>query len=268
MIEQILKYTGVELPEGKTVEDFTIDDFKKAFDSRYVTKENAVRDEEVKSKIVGEVLGATQTKLKRTFKEYGIEVEGDNILDLSADFAKKQNELYQKQVEELKGKGGKDIEEKFKEKLQAKEGEISNLQKMLESKDSELNNKLNEFKETQKNSQLQSYKSQLFGGLKFSENVNEYTKKGFYSDFAEKYKLDIDETGNKLITNAKGERIPNPEKHGEFMSPEQVLNVEFEKANLGVKNPSQPPQTREVKTIAPNGNVKRVAKALKPASKF
>lgn len=268
MIEQILKYTGVELPEGTTIEDFKIEDFKKAFDSRYITKENAVRDEDVKSKIIGEVLGATQTKLKRTFKEYGVEVEGDNILDLSADFAKKQNEVYQKQLTELKGKGGKEIEDKFKEKLQAKEGEISNLQKMLETKDSELQSKLNEFKSTQKNSQLQSYKSELFGGLKFSENVNEYAKKGFYSDFSEKYKLDIDEDGNKLIMNAKGERIPNPEKHGDFMTPEQVRDMEFTKAELGVKNPSQTPQTREVKTIAPNGTVKRKSKALKPASKF
>lgn len=268
MIDKILKYTGIEIPEGKTIEDFSIDDFKKAFDSRYITKENAVRDEEIKSKITGEVLGATQTKLKRTFKEYGIEVEGDNIIDLSADFAKKQNETYQKQLEELKGKGGKEIEEKYKEKLQAKEGEISNLQKMLEVKDSELNNKLNEFKSTQKKSQLEAYRSELFGKLKFSENVNEYTKKGFYSDFSEKYKLDIDEDGNRLITNSKGERIANPDKHGEFMTPEQVISVEFEKANLGIKNPAQPPQVREVKTISPNGMVQRKSKALKPASKF
>jgi len=110
-----------------------------------------------------------------------------------------------------------------------------------------------------KSVKLDYVKEQLWGGASFAPGTDSLKIKGFKADFNERYRIDLDETGSPYISDISGKRIQNPNKHSEFLAPQDVLNIEMEKAGLNIKNNQAgrpafvPNQTNVVTPQAPQG---------------
>ena len=70
--EQMFDYIGINTDN--------IDDFKTQFDGKFLTRENAINDSEIKSKLTGAMAGGITTHIKRSAKEnFGLEISKDEI---------------------------------------------------------------------------------------------------------------------------------------------------------------------------------------------
>ena len=232
-LNDILKYQGIELPE-----DATIDDYKKAFDERYLTKENAINDESLRSHFAGEITSKFARELQRTAKENGIELDEEEkkkpVADLARIVIAKKQEFYDSKLSEFESTKKKPTEE-----LTALNEKLTGLQKRYEEELSakselqqELERKSNEFITFQKNFKLNQAKQSILGSLNFSENANDLLKKGFYATVNEKYEIQLGDDDTPIITDKEGNRIKDPNKHGSFLSPSDVLANELTAAGL------------------------------------
>ena len=251
-LNDILKYQGIELAE-----DATIEDYKKTFDAQFLKKENALQDEEIRKALIGETTSKHAKELVRTAKENDIELTPEEkslpVGDLSRLITAKQSEKYNSKIEELSAKGKKPSEEltalqqkfeslnsRYSEELSAKE----ELQGLLEKKE-------NEFVGFKKDFKLNQAKSQIFGNLTYSDNANDIMKKGFMATVNEKYNIDLGEDDNPIITTKEGNRIKDPNKHGSFLSPVDVLSNELAEAGLAKKVDSEKFPKTEPTTYKP-----------------
>lgn len=234
-LKDILKYQGIELGEDATVEDY-----KKAFDETFVRLDQAADHPDVKKANVGEATRKYATELKRTAKEHGVELSKEDT-DLPVDelarlVAAKIQESNTTIIEELKAKSGKPSEALEKltsdyEKLKLKLADEERVKTEIAEK---LTLKEKEFTTFEKNYKLNDAKKNLMKEAEsfLSVTADPLRKKGFFSTINEKYKMDLDENGEFLITNEKGERIADPSKHGAWLPPIEVLKQDAKE--LGV----------------------------------
>lgn len=270
-LNDLLKYQGIELGE-----DATIEDYKKAFDSRFVTRENAIADPEIENHFAGKITQRYATELRNAAKENGIELEDEEKKKSPADLARlliaKKQENLESKIEELT-KNKKPAEEftalqdkygqlqkRYEEELGAK----TELQKLVEEKEKQ-------FVTFEKNFKLTEAKKNIFGNLNFSENANDLLKKGFYATIDEKYSIGLGDDDTPIITDKEGNRIKDPNKHGSFLTPSDVLANELNAAGLS-KQVSQekfpkPNERKEFKPALDNNGVK-IATFAKPLNQY
>lgn len=270
-LNDLLKYQGIELGEGATIEDY-----KKAFDERFVTRENAIADPDIENHFAGKITQRYAMEIKNTAKENGIEFNDDEKKKSPVDMlrllvAKKQENLESKIEELTKNKKPNEefttlqekygqLQKRYEEELGAK----TELQKLVEEKEKQ-------FVTFEKNFKLNEAKKNIFGSLTFSDNANDLLKKGFYATVAEKYEIGLGDDDTPIITDKQGNRIKDPNKHGSFLSPTDVLANELNAAGLS-KQLSQdkfpkPNERREHKPALDNNGVK-IATFAKPISSY
>jgi hypothetical protein len=267
-LNDLLKYQGIELAE-----DATIEDYKSAFDAKYLTKDNALQDESIRNHWAGETTSKFARELTRTAKENDIELTPEEkklpVGDLSRLIVAKKQEAFDSKLTELdtKRKPSEEfntLKEKYEslntrytEELTAKK----ELQGMLEKKE-------NEFVTFQKDFKLNQSKDAIFGSLKYSDNASDLLKKGFLATVNEKYSISLGEDESPIITDKEGNRIKDPNKHGSFLTPTDVLSNELNEAGLGKvveteKFPEANP--REFKKALDNNGIAK-PKYAKPSS--
>lgn len=269
-LSEILKYQGIELGE-----DATIEDYKAAFDERYLTKENALQSDAIRNHFMGEATYTHARELIRAAKENDIELTPDEkklpIGDLSRLVVAKKSEFWDSKVKELE-KGSKKpseelnaIKEKY-ESLNTRYNEELNAKKELQQLVEEKENQFTTFK---KDFKLNQAKNDIFGSLKYSDNANDLLKKGFMATVNEKYKIQLGDDESPIITDVEGNRIKDPNKHGSFLDPVSVLTNELNEAGLGKvveseKFPKQEEKRTFTKSMDKNGVV--IAQPLKPSN--
>lgn len=268
-LNDILKYQGIELGE-----DATIEDYKAAFDAQYLKKENAIKDEEIRNHFMGEATANHARELLRTAKQNEIELTPDEkklpIGDLSRLIVAKKSELFDAKLSEIEKTKSKPSEElnSIKEKyetLSTRYNEELNAKKELQQLVEEKENQFTTFK---KEFKLNQAKDSIFGSLKYSDNANDLLKKGFMATVNEKYKIQLDDEENPIITDVEGNRIKDPNKHGSFLDPVSVLSNELNQAGLGKvveaeKFPKKEEKRTFEKSMDKNGVV--IAQRLKPS---
>ncbi len=89
-LKQLNEFAGIE------AENF--DQFKEQFQTKFVLKENVVKDPDLTSAITGKVMGSQMTKIRQMFKEEGIEITEEETKTI-----KKNEELFQLGMNKLKG---------------------------------------------------------------------------------------------------------------------------------------------------------------------
>jgi hypothetical protein len=261
--KDILSYIGLE---GVT----DMDTFKSKFNEKHISREMAVKDEDIKKAVTGAVYGSLFREAKRKFKDAGVEFEAgevaDNdvksLLDIGTGKIASKFEELTAAVPDVK---------KWEEKLQKESRKASELSELLNATKSELEKVQTEAVTKVKAVKLDVAKKDIFGKIKFGESVNEFTRKGFDVTMSEKYKLDIDEeTGGAVILDAAtGSRVKHPEKATEFADPLTVYKIEAEKAGIlaKVKNNVLPLQQSQRDRFEPSVNPDGVTrKVIKPAN--
>lgn len=234
-IEQMFDYIGVKADN--------IDDFKNQFDGKFLTRDNAVNDSEIKSKVTGAMAGGITTHIKRSAKEnFGLEISKDEIegkkveeiFDLIA--ATTKNE-YETKINDLSGqlKSSPKVDEinaEWETKYNKLKGEFTDTRDLLETTKSEFEAKQTEWLTNQKQTAIKSKMDGMLAQLDFSDQVNDMTRTGFLTHMATNYQIDLNDGGEMQIKDAEGKMIPNAGKHGEFMTPADVYRAEAEKNKL------------------------------------
>jgi uncharacterized protein (DUF1778 family) len=233
-LSEILKYQGIELGE-----DATVDDYKKAFDEKYIIKENALKDESIRTHFMGEATSNHAKELLRTAKENGIELSPEEkklpIADLSRLVFAKNSEQWDSKVKELQSakKPSEEINA-IKEKYETLNSRLSEevnakkeLQELLEKKESEF---VTFKKDYEKNDIL----GKTWGGFetKLSDTADTLRKEGFKAHINNKYQIEFDEENKVLYPTVDGQRVKDETKHGNFLNLSQVLEKEAKEFNI------------------------------------
>jgi hypothetical protein len=228
-VKDLFDYLGVEAKD--------LDSFKSAFATKFVTKDEAWQDDEIKSKVTGRVTNEVQRFIKNEFGLTNEEIKGlhyEEVLKLGA-------EKYKNKINELETKFNLEGDEKVKslsEELNKYKNSISDYKTQLDTTKKALEETQNEWQGKYKGLQisqvLNEAKSKVAPRLK--SDMTEAER--FYLDhkIKESVKLDFDESGSVVVLDTEGKRISNPNKVGEFMGLEEVIGSIAEKENLIKKN--------------------------------
>ncbi len=220
-LKDLLSYIGVELAE-----DADLDTFKKAFAERFTKTSDVPNIEDLK----GESTRRTAKLLRETAKENGIELTDDEsklpVAELARLIPSKVAELSAVKIQELEKAGKKPSEamEALQVKFDALTGKLTDVTTMKDDLATRLTSKEKEFGEFTKGYELKSSKDGMFknlGGM-FSDTADDMKRQGFFAIQDGKYNMFLDENGKFDISDKEGKRIANPDKHGEFLTPEQV----------------------------------------------
>lgn len=258
-LAEYLGFTDEKLKEFENAEAL-----KAEVDKQFIRRENALKDKDFKKAVTGELLGSLTTKAKAIAKQHGIEFQPEEIKDqpvekiIELGFSK-FSAASTSALEEAKKLAGKPDEalKELQEKYNKLNSSFGDTNKLLETTKAEFTSYKDRTASEIKNAKLTFQEEQEFGKIEnlFKPNINEVEKIGFRSAIKTKAKFDFDEAGKMIVTDLEGHMIPNKNKHGEFMKPEEFLKEEGLK--LGVIPANQ--HSKEVKKPVvnvqlPNGN--------------
>jgi len=229
-VKDLLQRLGIDEAE-------TLEDFSEKFNSKFVSKDSAWQDDEVKSKITGKVAGSINSFAKREFGLDPSEIKDkkwEDVLKMGVEKLKAEK----LELEEMSGKGSDEKFNELSEKLKKAEKTISdykvnldNTSKLIEQKDIEYNNSIKSLKVE---NILKENKVKIMPKLK--SNMTEAERFYFDHKIKETIDLDFDENGDAVVLDKKGSRLPNPNKIGSFLSLDEVLEDIASKNNLLIKN--------------------------------
>lgn len=215
----------------KEVEFESLDTFKEELSKRYVSREVAADDEEIRNKVTGKTLGTLETKFKRQFGLTEEEVKGKKLSELFEIAESKQKGLIEDLQAQIKQPGQTPEEvrelkaqlEEAKKRSKEQESLAGELSKKLQETESEFNNRVNKYMADTELSKIKS-------SIPWAESANQYAKKGFEIDIAEKYNFVLSD-GKLIVTDKEGNQVKN-EKGTGYMNPEELLQFEANKAGL------------------------------------
>lgn len=209
----------------------SIDEFKEKLAKRYVSREIAADDEDIRNKVTGKTLGTLETKFKRQFGLTEEEVKGKKLSDLFEIAESKQKSLIEDLQDQIKQPGQTPEElktlraelEDARKRSKEQEQLAAELSSKLQESEGEFNNRITKY---MADMELNKVKSSIV----WADSANAYARKGFEIDMSEKYNFVMSE--NKLIvTDKQGNQIKN-DKGTAYMSPEELLKSEADKAGL------------------------------------
>ena len=222
--------------------EFTsLDEFKEELAKKYVSREVAVDDEDIRNRVTGKTLGSLETKFKRAFNLTEEDVKGKKLSDL---FEVAQQRI-NTQIEDLKDQAkstGKD-DESYKSQL----AELKKQKGEYETLAGELTQKL-EQKEVESQKAIDNYiinqeVMKIKGNLSWSDSVNQFARKGFDLELNERYIFALSD-GKLVVTDKSGNQIKNDKGTG-YLTPEELVRSEADKAQMLKKAGDAGRQERE-----------------------
>lgn len=233
-----------EYLEWQGIEADSLEDAKKKFPLKYTTEEQFLKDPEKRGKVTGITVGSIHTGITRIGRAYGVEFTKEEAKDKTPEdladmIFKKHVDQYEAKLAELKKVAEAGSDDKVKElqtryeKLEAKSKEYKSA---WETSVAEMENKTRENEEKLKGVKLEFVKNNVWGSVKFDPTVDPLKRKGFEATIKENFVIDLDENDKPVIRNKDGKQIINPQKHDQFLSVEEVLQLEADKAGLTAKN--------------------------------
>lgn len=222
------KEDGVEIDKLEST-----DQLKDAFHKKYVSRQIAIEDEDIKSKVTGKVLGTLDTKVRRAFELTEDEAKGKKVSEL----IELGEAKVKAKVEELQAKiknGKTDGDDEAVKKLQDELSETKRRAKEFETVAAESVNQVNILKETHQK-ELQGFEvnfklSNLKAEITWADSANVFAKKGWENHIAENYTFAMND-GKLIVTDKEGNQIKNDNGTG-FISPKDLLTKEADKAGL------------------------------------
>ena len=239
-------------------ENITREDLVKHINSRFVNRDRAFEDEQVRKQAFGRVFGEVAGKVAKLTGKSKSEVQemgNDAAFELLEQTFEQTNAKLQevqakakegqtKQLGDLQAK----IEDYEKSIESYREG-IAKAQAAAEEANKKYETGIHEYK-------VGMAKKDLFGSLPWAESANEFVRKGIEATFAEKYRLDL-EDDQPVIKTAEGKLIEDPKKAGSFLDPKTVLTQLAEQAQALKNNNAEPggPKPGPTTVAKPQGNV-------------
>lgn len=259
-LKDVLQKIGID-------EVTSMEEFEEKFNSRFLPKETAWQDDEVKSKITGKIAGSINSIAKR---EFGLEPSEIKDLKWEEVIAKGVSKLRENitSLEEMAGKNSDDKFNELAEKLKKAEKTINdykinleNTSKLVEQKDLEYQNSIKSLKV---DNVLKEAKTKIFPKMK--TNISEPERFYFEHKIKESIDVDFDENGDVIVMDKNGQRLANPNKLGSFLSLEEAIENIASSNNLLIKNNvAQTNVQATIKTPANNTQANDGGKKIHPS---
>ena len=237
-IKEVANLFGYEVTDDK---DFDLAKFKTHVDGKYITRDAALEDDEITSRITGKRMGIITTRLAQAFGFKAGELRDKKVEDLIELAATNTNNT----IEELKKKatdGNDKLVAELARQLEEKDRSLQDFQKLSE----DTKNEFESFKAS-KDSEIKNYKiGHKLGAVKaqipFVDGFEKDTvrKTGFETLLNSKYQFDLNDSDELVVKDKKGHRIKHPTKTGEHADAATILTFEAEANNLLKKNNARP----------------------------
>jgi hypothetical protein len=234
-------FAFIGFPDAK---DF--DEVKAKFNDKYIPTETH-------NKTLGEINGKFTHALKKGFKSIGVEVEADELKGIdTVNIPELYTSKVSDKITELEDKTKltkEQLESELSGDLEKYKQQVTDLTKMKESLSNEFTefktNVENENKNREVNTRLNAAKS----SLKFSDKVDDFTKKGFHLTVNEKYNFEVVD-GKEAVRDKDNNIVMSTANAGTPATFSEVYETEFKATPLGaVADP------KKVTTFnAPSGN--------------
>lgn len=225
-VQEVLKAVG--LPEDIG----TIEKIVEKHNSLFLPLADAHTDERVVEKITGKIFGGLTTAAKRQFGLTNEEIKDKKFEDIMA----MGTEKLSKKIKDLESTGSDEKVKNLTSELEKVKGQSQQYQTELEKVVKEKGDLETSFNTKLKEHKISGIVKEAKGKLSFADGVPEVARLGFDSLVASKYKIDLDEKENPIVTDLEGKRIKNPTKSGAFLSIDEVLDQELDGAKLKKKN--------------------------------
>lgn len=261
-LKELAEVLGYEVKDEK---DFKIEDFKTHVDKTYVTRENVLKDDDVRSKIESKVYGEVYRKVAKIFDLTSDEIKDKKIDDILVT-AKGKVDV---KLTELTEKVGKNTDERIAAAEREREKEkqrADDLQLGLTTKEGEWTEKEKAYNGRVRGLTLGHKFEKAKEKVLFIDDFakNEIVRTGFETVLNNKYGFDIDEKGEVAITTkADGKQVFNPKKSGQPITLEELLTLEADNAKLLKKN-NTPSDKTPVRKVAPDANEKPPVNKVHP----
>lgn len=222
----------------------TLDELKKEFPTKYKTEQQLLDDETFISKATGRITDKIKNNVIGMARAEDIEftrkeLEEMKIEDVFKHMVEKQAGSFTQKITELEALASKNSDETVKtlqSQLEKAEKKIRDTDLGWKATAAEYENHKKESENKIKTVKLDYVKEKEWGNVKYPPGVPELQIIGFKSKVESKYKLDLDEKGMDIATDMNGNRIPNPQKHGEFYSYGDLIKLEQAAEKMDVKN--------------------------------
>ncbi len=214
-----------------------LNDFKKSFGERFISKAQAHDDEEIKGKVVGKIKGSLSTIAKR---EFGLEADEikDKKLDEIIILGSEKLKSRLKELEESASTGNddkvKDLTAKLEKQVKAAndyKGLLDTTTKTLADKELEFTGKIKGFKTK---SVFDKAKEKIAAKLK--SDMSEAERFYFDSKISENITVDFDEKDEVIVLGKDGKRLASTKTAGAFLNLDEAIESQAVELGLVKKN--------------------------------
>jgi len=197
---------------------------KESFASKFVSRENITKDEAAVKAIAGSLIGKLKTKAKQLMNLEASDIEGlespEQIIEVGV-------KKYSEKIAELELNQGKAPNEQLEElskKLEKTENKLKEEQNAKKTVQEQLSTKEAEWAGEKKSIKL----STIISGAKTKAakemiELDEDRMYAFEGKLKERFTFDLDENDTAIVNDSNGNRVQNPDKAGEFMTPEGAI---------------------------------------------
>lgn len=209
----------------------SIDQFKDALHKKYVSREVAVDDEEIKNKVTGKVLGTIETKAKREFglsEEEIKDKKASEVIEIGAAKLKARIAELEKGIKEG-GKGGEELV-KLQEELALQRKIAADNEALARANATKLEEREQAHKQELQSFEVRFKIDQIKSSIQWADVANQFARKGWENHIAENFNFAIVD-GKLIATDKAGNQIRNEKGTGNLTA-EELLKLEAEKAGL------------------------------------
>lgn len=235
-LKDVIQSLGIDTD----IEKLTIDEFKTAVGTKYVLREEVLKDEEIKKKFVGNVFGKLNTKTAQLFGLKSSEVDGKDFEEILGGIKTK----YDVQIKDLTTKAGEGSDKKVKDleallaerdvKLATAESGLTTWETKFNTEVADREGKLKTYKLNDKINKVQNSLSD-----KFTEEYkkNELVRAGFESHINNTYMFDLDDKDEPIVKlKSDGSVVKSKLKIGHTATPDEIWMIEMDAKGVLKKN--------------------------------
>ncbi len=237
-IKEVASLFGYEVTDEK---DFDLSKFKAHVDGKYISREAALDDDEITSRITGKRMGSLTTKIAQAFGFKAGELRDKKVEDL-IELAARNNAATIDELKKRAADGNDKLVAELARQLEEKDRSLLDFQKLSADTKTEF-----ETFKAAKESELKNYKiGHKLAGIKaqipFIDGFekDQLRKTGFETLIDSKYQFDLNDNDELVVKDKKGHRIKHPAKTGEHADAGTILTFEAEANNLLKKNNARP----------------------------
>lgn len=228
------------------IEADTVEKFNEQFNKRFILRDAAPKDPEIRKTVSGSLLGSTMTNLYKKAKDEGVDFTEDEKKeiqkneDLFEAVLKKMRGQHVNQIDELKTKIGKGDDERLKQleaDLEKERKRASDLDAARQTAISNHELYKTETEQRIKASRIEQLRAKEWDGVKVKATLTEVEKMGLQAAIQARLKFELNDKEELEVFTPTGERIMNKNTAGAFEGPKGAMQQIVDELGLSEINP-------------------------------